>query len=335
MVRHWRLLLAPLYFQNSHLAVDLFFVISGFVIPHAYERRLQAGLSAPWFLWLRVVRLYPLYLLGALSGAGFVFAHLAWGHFPSAWSAGRFAATLAATVGLAPWPGPPAEGGWLYPFEPVAWSLLFELAANLAYGLAWRRLCDWRVLIAVVAVCAAALVGCGLYFHTLDIGPNLMTWPGGLVRALFSFSAGVLIFRLHKAGRLPRLKAPPLLLVALLIGAAALAPRGEWGTAYQLAVVLLVFPAVIAAGVQTQAGPRLAPLFGFLGLASYGLYALHYAVPAYLTSLDAKLLHLGLTGWAPASGLAVLALLIAFVAWIDRFYDRPVRARLLALTARG
>src|SRR5580698_5736841 len=53
---------------ESYLAVDLFFVLSGFVISEAYDGRLVEGLSPLEFMKIRVIRLYPLYLLGLLIG---------------------------------------------------------------------------------------------------------------------------------------------------------------------------------------------------------------------------------------------------------------------------
>ena len=53
-------------FPEGYLAVDLFFVISGVVIRQAYEHRLESELSVWRFAWLRIVRLYPLYMLGAM-----------------------------------------------------------------------------------------------------------------------------------------------------------------------------------------------------------------------------------------------------------------------------
>ena len=54
----------PVNFQESYLAVDVFFVLSGVVIANAYEERLQSALSVKQFVWLRLVRLSPLYILG-------------------------------------------------------------------------------------------------------------------------------------------------------------------------------------------------------------------------------------------------------------------------------
>jgi hypothetical protein len=52
----------------GYLAVDLFFALSGFVLSHAYDNRFVAGMRVAEFLYLRVVRLYPLYFLGLVLG---------------------------------------------------------------------------------------------------------------------------------------------------------------------------------------------------------------------------------------------------------------------------
>ncbi|TIW52974.1 MAG: acyltransferase, partial [Mesorhizobium sp.] len=51
---------------SSYLAVDLFFLLSGFVIAHAYDRKIESGMGFGTF---RLIRLYPLYLAGTLLGA--------------------------------------------------------------------------------------------------------------------------------------------------------------------------------------------------------------------------------------------------------------------------
>src|ERR1700722_3197255 len=49
---------------NAYLAVDFFFMLSGFVIAHAYEARLRSGQTVAEFMQRRLIRLYPLYWLG-------------------------------------------------------------------------------------------------------------------------------------------------------------------------------------------------------------------------------------------------------------------------------
>jgi peptidoglycan/LPS O-acetylase OafA/YrhL len=54
--------------HHGYLAVDLFFVLSGFVLSYAYQDRLDRGWPTIKFLRARLVRLAPLYLLALLFG---------------------------------------------------------------------------------------------------------------------------------------------------------------------------------------------------------------------------------------------------------------------------
>ena len=56
-------------FIGAYLAVDFFFVLSGFVLARAYETKLRTSLSWRRFLEMRVIRLYPLFALGIIFGA--------------------------------------------------------------------------------------------------------------------------------------------------------------------------------------------------------------------------------------------------------------------------
>ena len=180
--------------HGGFLAVDLFFVLSGFVIAHAYERRLERGLSAARFLALRYLRLWPVYVLGALLGLVAAFA----GALPVQDNLSVGQMIHAAPFALMMLPGPHITR-MLYPVNSVAWSLALELLVNLAYAFLWRPLRDPRVLGAVLAVSAVALAGAAAWFHTLDIG---FTWAnawGGAPRVVFSFTAGLAVYRIFQA----------------------------------------------------------------------------------------------------------------------------------------
>src|SRR5215217_3096190 len=85
----------PMLVQKGYLGVELFFVLSGFILSHVYlqgfgESRFRYGA----FLWARIARVYPLHLATLLgvaalavvaSAAGLVMEHrLAdWGAFPA------------------------------------------------------------------------------------------------------------------------------------------------------------------------------------------------------------------------------------------------------------
>ena len=53
----------PRWFPSAYLAVDLFFVLSGFVLAHAYEHRFASGMTTWQFMLLRLIEFYPFYLL--------------------------------------------------------------------------------------------------------------------------------------------------------------------------------------------------------------------------------------------------------------------------------
>src|ERR1700679_45238 len=117
--------------SESYLAVDLFFVLSGFVIAEAYAKRLSKGPSAVDFMKIRVIRLYPLYLLGLLIGTVFILGHLRLGdNSLNQWSGSILAKDFLCALFMLPTP----FSSSLYPINLPSWSLLFELIVNGLYA---------------------------------------------------------------------------------------------------------------------------------------------------------------------------------------------------------
>ena len=58
------------YAPSAYIAVDFFFVLSGFVIARAYGEKLAGGMTVLAFMKARYIRLYPLFLIGSVSGTG-------------------------------------------------------------------------------------------------------------------------------------------------------------------------------------------------------------------------------------------------------------------------
>ncbi len=319
---------------HGYLAVDFFFILSGFVVAHAYEARRQAGLSWGGFALLRGIRLYPLAMLGMAEGllllATQVHFHLGrYGALPAL--AGNVALNLALLPAWLPHRG---LGPAMFPADDPLWTLFLELAANLLW--AWRgpRLRTWQLAALVLAALIWLLVE-GLRYGTLNAGPGFPTAQAGLARVCFGFPCGVLLFRLRT--RFARWPGVPgwVLGVALLLALAcpldvhvALMPHAQKLPWWDLLCAALIFPAIIWAGAGSRVQARL--LWRGLGDISYPVYALHMPAVKALSHLYTAHLHK-----IPAPLLyPVFIALIAACAWAaGKFYDAPVR-RFLAAKAR-
>lgn len=300
-----------LVFGHAYLAVDFFFMLSGFVIGAAYEERLAAGLRWTEYMGARLRRLYPMVVAGALIGllAGAVL---------------RLDVNLALAFALQLVYVPLVVGrGEAFPLNVAQWSLSVELAVNALHAavLPWS---STRVLAALVALSAAGLVAVEAAQGDLNVGATVETLGMGGLRALFSYFAGVLIYRLYREGRLPRLKAP-FWLAALALALALAAPRPPH--APDVLYVTLLFPLLVVTGLEAQPGRVLRPFAAWSGAVSYPLYAIHMPLVALAAAATPRDAAAGVR--AAYWGLAVVAILL--LAWaVQRFYDEPVRRGLRA-----
>lgn len=251
---------------HGYLAVDLFFLMSGFVVALAYEDRLRGDWSLVDFLQIRVVRLWPLYLLGTLIGAA-VFASVVDGPMMAA----GLALMIVAAIVLIPLPlGADVQ---IFNLNRPAWSLFFEMVANLLYGAFGARM-GVRALAAVSAVGAALVILTFTAAGTGSLGHHGDSLVGGLARILFAFPFGVILYRLWRAGRWC-LRAPIFLILPVFVGVLAAPDLGALNGVFDAVVVLLVFPPLVALAVNAPVGPRSGRMFAALADLSYPLYILH------------------------------------------------------------
>ena len=118
--------LGPFKPQFGYLAVDLFFALSGFVISYSYDPRLARGMTVGTFMLRRIIRLYPLYLIGSL--VGFMTTPIIVNNPALVEGLGspHFRAYLLIT-GLLNVAFVPGILPMLFPFNTPMWSLFFEL----------------------------------------------------------------------------------------------------------------------------------------------------------------------------------------------------------------
>ena len=308
---------------SGYLGVDLFFVLSGFVIAQAYERRFARGLTPRSFVITRLIRLYPIYMVGFTLGLLGAVVRLFVG-----WSELSALALLGAAVtGLFFLPsfGTMKIEERIVPVNGPAWSLLFELVANLLHVLVWRWL-TIPVLIGIVGGSAAWLMAAAAYYENLDLGWRWAGLDGGLPRVLFSYFIGVLIFRIKRRGVL-REVSPWWLLAAL-----ALIFAWKSGPVTDMLTVLVAFPVIVWLALNYQPKEQMRRPLEWLGAVSYPLYAIHY--PIYHLATGAFKL-LGLSPAAEAvGGVLVISATIGISGLLAHFYDEPVRAFLSRLRSR-
>ena len=109
-------------------------MLSGFIVGHAYEARLQRGLAPTEFFFLiRLIRFYPLYIIGLLIALVKALAQISIGD-AQAMNVGGLCATALLALGFMP--SPLGRLDELFPLNVAAWSLFLELAVNAAYAVA-------------------------------------------------------------------------------------------------------------------------------------------------------------------------------------------------------
>ena len=276
MVYHVCLPLHVSLVPEAYLAVDFFFLLSGFVIAHAYEHRLRGSLRLAGFLKLRVIRLYPLFALGMTMGVAVSGAKLLLGGAKLGFA--DFAGAVIMGFLLVPFGKLPYNTqNFAFPFNGPAWSLFFEAAINILYGSLIFRASNRLLMVAGLAA-AGSLEFLLLRHGSVDMGGGLDTFAGGAARVGFSFIAGVALFRLKEGGRLPRCRfGGPL--GALLLTAVLAMPGLKLPRAFIDSVAVgIIFPVILAISVgqgMTGAGRRVAL---FVGALSYPMYITHFPI---------------------------------------------------------
>ncbi len=259
-------------FPMGYAAVDLFFVLSGFVLAHRHGEELNSGGHRLDFLLKRVIRLYPLYAVGAFLGL--VSAGLLVGRI-DAWTWRLYGTAAALAPVFLPVLSNVALG--VFPLDGPAWSLFFEAVGNIVFAFTGAR----PRLTAAIAFLSLPLVLLAIKHWQGGGGSTLEEFPGGFARVLFSFFAGVVAWRLWHAGRRLPWNLPWGILFLIMIAIYAACPHKT--ALFDALLVVVVQPLLIWAGASSRPG-RLEPVMTWLGAISYALYVIH--VPLHLLLLD-------------------------------------------------
>jgi peptidoglycan/LPS O-acetylase OafA/YrhL len=310
---------------SSYLAVDLFFLLSGFVIAHAYDRKIENGMGFGAFLLVRLIRLYPLYLAGTLLG---FFYLLVKNRLMPAEYMPLSEIGMQLTTGMFFIPLVGEAYHTIFPLNPASWSLFFEFIVNIAYVAAFFLLSK-RMLAGVIAVSLVLLVVASAAAGTLDFGMTGKTIVSGLPRVSFSFFLGILLCRsmTRYQGSLGFLRRGWWIEAAILLTLAvfAIAPAGAAGrVAYDIACVAVVFPVMVMTGAVAPTAPRLATFYGWLGRISYPIYIIHTPMLMIIAGAG-KAVSIDPFAHHPWFGMVMAAAVIVIADIATRIYDEPVR----------
>ncbi|MAZ27560.1 MAG: acyltransferase [Cytophagaceae bacterium] len=319
--------------NHGYLAVDFFFLLSGFVIGYAYDDRWHK-LTFRGFMRRRITRLQPLVILGMTLGAiGFYFTDSAiWPliHTVPVW---KLLIVMLIGYTLIPLPLSMDIRGWeeMHPLNSVGWSLFFEYIANILYALGLRKLSN-KALTIFVVLAGALLVHLAVTSPNGDIAGgwtlNFEHMRIGITRTLFPFFAGLLLSRVAK----PRHIKNAFLWCSLLLAIILFMPRlgGEenlWlNGLFEAFCIIILFPLIVYMGasgaVHTKSELNICK---FLGDLSYPLYMTHYVLVYFYVAWVSN--NSGMTlaeAWPTALMTFAGAIILAYVSL--KWFDEPVRA---------
>ena len=320
--------------NHGHIAVDFFFILSGFVISYAYDSRWQE-MSTWQFFKRRLIRLHPMLIMGALIGV-VAFAFVGFERWdgttaPTSWV---MIAMLLTMLMIPAVPGVPYEvrgNGEMFPLNGPGWSLFFEYVGNILYALFIRRLST--KLLAALTVVLGVLHAWFFLFDVSGYGMIGVGWTidevnfwGGLVRMLFPFTLGMWLARTFKPRKVKGAFWICSIALIALFAVPYIASEGvvNLNCLYEYVCIAFVFPLIVWLGACGSSKGATSKVNRLLGDISYPLYIVHYPIMYifYAWLIDKQIYTLG--GCLGVALLVVLAsILLAFLCL--KLYDEPVR----------
>jgi peptidoglycan/LPS O-acetylase OafA/YrhL len=314
---------------GSYLAVDLFFVLSGFVLAHSYSIRLRNGMGIVGFMRLRLIRLYPLYILGTallIPRLYHMRVSTLEGH---EWL--KSLACLALAFLFLPEPAMLSPDLHPFPLNVPAWSLFFELVINLVFAFVVMRL-TVRILCVILAAGLVLLGITGLHFGNLNIGWQFSSFWGGAGRVLYAFFAGVAVYQTWASGRLHWVKLPMSIAALLMLVVFAIdIPRRA---IFDMAVNALLFPLLVLAAARSEPGEFMLSACQTLGRASYAIYIMQISLILWLAWFVKAFLHRDFASFGVVGTVSMLAYVTLVALFLDRYYDPQARAVLSRISRR-
>jgi peptidoglycan/LPS O-acetylase OafA/YrhL len=344
-------------FNVGYLGVDLFFVLSGFILTYTHLDRMTEKFGprkVVGFLWLRLSRIWPLLFVMLLVWGVYnasLLLHSGDGRLQQALDPERF---LQHALLIQAW------GTHHHDWNPIDWSLSAEWLAYLAFGVLVVLLAKFRallssralMLLAFIAVLPVVLVGLGFQDGS-DLLWNNDSLVGGMVplRVLAEFAGGalvsLLVLRHGPKVRLPWFLRPTVVLVVVVAGIYLIERfdpvvrlrfdqpwlyngHSLWGSTETVLVVplfLLLIGSLAVSGRDVATRFLATRVLVWGGKVSFALYLCHWL---FLDVLRRSIANLNVGGAPTGWTYRVLVLLavagaIVFAHLLYRFVEEPCR----------
>lgn len=317
--------------NHGYLAVDFFFLLSGFVIGYAYDDRWET-MKVGNFFKRRLIRLQPMVIFGMIVGA-LCYYFQASVYWPIIQETPVWKMLLVMVIGftLIPLPKSMDIRGWneMHPLDGPGWSLFFEYIANIFYALFVRKFSKLLLSI-LVFLSALFLLHLALTSKNGDIiggwSLDAEQLHIGFARMLYPFFAGLLLFRVSKIKTVKNaFFISSLLLVVVLAMPRIGGKEMLWANGlYDSLMVILVFPLIVFIGAGGKPENKFSyKLCKFFGDISYPIYITHYPLiyiyTAWVANNKVKMID------ALPVGILVFvsSILLAYASL--KLYDEPVR----------
>jgi len=328
-------------FNHGYMAVDFFFMLSGFVISYAYDDRWNQ-MSMGDFFKRRLVRLHPMIVMGAVIGLTtfLLGGGVKWDGSVTPMSGVALAFFLTCLF-IPAWPGAMHEvrgNGEMFPLNGPSWSLFFEYIGNICYALFIRKL-STKALSWLVAVLGVVYiwfsVGNVSGYESIGVGWTVgdsVNIFGGFLRMMFPFSLGMLLARNFKPVRVRGIFWLAIVLLFALFSVPFFPSVGGIcvNGIFEMCCIMLIFPVIVwlgASGVTTDKAST--GVCKFLGDLSYPLYIVHYPVMyLFYAWLIKNQLYTVADTWQVVLLVFAVNITLAIVAL--KLYDEPVRRWLAA-----
>lgn len=318
--------------NHGYLAVDFFFLLSGFVIGYAYDDRWNR-MSVKDFFKRRLIRLHPMIIMGMLIGAIAFYFSASPALFPHINEVPIWKLILVMVIGFTLLPVPTSLDirGWgeMHPLNGPAWSLFFEYIANILYALFVRKFSNTVLFVFVF------LAGCAL-IHLAVTSPNGDLIGGwsldfqqlriGFTRLLYPFFGGLLLSRIVRPGQINHAFVWCSLLVLVVLSVPRIGGHENlWMNGlYDSLSIVFLFPLIVYLGASGEMkGVVMTRVCRFFGDISYPIYIIHYPLIYIFTAWVADEKLSISEAWPMGIFTLLSSILIAYGSL--RWYDLPIR----------